>query len=181
MDQDTFLPDENQPMMRPAEGETAQSLLARREGVFWFKDVAAILGLSSAALKAEVKRIKDQGRDPWQVIGARKQWDRWIVRMKAFAPYYSERLRPKWRPLSPDWDGNRLLAERGIFRMGDVARRLPVTSSQLRHQARRRRSPEDIGIWKDADLNIYLLDMARFAPWFTAIWTNPDRDVSAQT
>ncbi len=91
--------------------------------------------------------------------------------MNLFAPYYLGHLVPAVRSIPPSWDGNLLLTKKGTFFLRDVCARIPFSPSQLRYQAQNNPSSrKEFGVWKDEELNSYLVDMGTFAPWITAIW-----------
>ena len=160
-------------LIRVDEDWTAADLL-EKEGIFFLKDVAPVLGMEPILVKRHVRLIEQKGQSPWQVMGARKIWNHWIVRMKVFAPYYRVHLTKRTRKVNPDWDGNTLLQQRGIFYLTDVCGQIPFATHQLRYQASRRRNPRgEIGVWKDADLNAFLVDMDVFGSWIKRLWTNP--------
>ena len=149
---------------------TADDLLAR-EGVFFLKDIVKILELHVPDLKKRVKSLQNSGKNPWHVLGARKIWNHWIIRMKVFAPYYRAHLKPRVRRLSGTWDANSLLSEKGIFFLTQVCRYLPFSAHQIRYQAKKRPDArQKIGVWKDDQLKTFLVDMALFAPWLKTLW-----------
>ena len=71
----------------------AEELLAQ-EGIFFLKDILNKLGLDSVKVKRRARDIEKNGRNAWEVMGVRKIWTHWVVRMKVFAPYYSDHLIP---------------------------------------------------------------------------------------
>lgn len=147
-----------------------EDLLAQ-DGLFFLKDVVKVFNLKTSTVKRKFHEIKDLGQDPYLVMGVRKVWQHWLVRMKVFAPYYRHHLDSKVQPLSPDWDANLMLKQSGIFLLGDVVERLPFTSHQLRHQANHCGDPrKEMGVWKDNNLKLFVVDMQAFAPWVRKTW-----------
>ncbi|QTD52382.1 hypothetical protein [Sulfidibacter corallicola] len=147
------------------------------DGIFFLKDIVKILGLDAAKVKRKAREIADSGGSPWERMGARKLWNHWVVRMRIFAPFYREHLVSKVKRPESEWDGNRLLHQRGLFYLTDVCKRIPFSAHQLRYQAKRRENPRrEIGVFKDRELNTYLVDMEIFAPWINHIWEGRDQD-----
>ena len=93
---------------------TPEELVAKK-GVFFLKDIIEILGLDPVKVKKHAREINRQHLNAWEVMGARKIWNHWIVRMVVFGPYYQEHLTPKADPVSREWDGNSLLNQKGLF------------------------------------------------------------------
>ena len=146
--------------------------LLDKEAVFFLKDVVKILDLDPVKVKKRAKRIEDKGKNPWVVMGARRVWTHWIVRMKVFGPYYNKYLTRKVLPVNPEWDGNMMLQQKGTFLLTDVCKRLPFTSHQIRYQAKKSRdSRRDYGMWKEKELNAFVVDMEKFAPWIKRLWS----------
>ncbi len=115
-----FEADETDALLRPAKNETAENMLGRK-GVFFLKDVVKVLPLQARAAKKQAKQLKTQGLNPWVTMGLRKIWNHWLVRMSVFAPYCQEHLAMKWRAILEEWDANRLLRAKGVFKMAEVA------------------------------------------------------------
>jgi len=170
----TYFFDDELSLEKPEPGITAERLL-RREAIFFLKDLVKPLGLDRLEIKRQVAKLEAEGKSAWETMGVRKVWDRWLVRMKVFAPYYRRHLIKDWRPIPSDWDGNRLLNERGVFKLAEVARKLPVNCEQLRHQAKVLAGARTVlGIWKDPVSGQFFVDMDIFSPWFRNLWDNHD-------
>ena len=149
---------------------SAEELLAQA-GVFFLKDVVKILKIDPAKIKKAANRIRDDGGDSYKVMGARKIFDRWVVRIEVFASYYVGNLIPKVQKVKPEWDGNLLLTQKGIYFLSDVCALLPITNVQLRYQAHRTAdSRRKFGVWRDEELKTFLVDMAIFGPWLGNYW-----------
>ncbi|MDJ0842478.1 MAG: hypothetical protein QNK37_38610, partial [Acidobacteriota bacterium] len=86
----TFAPDEME-ISRVDDAWTRADLLPR-ESLFRLRDITDLLGIDSRVIKKEVEALQAQGQDAWEVMGAKKVMGFWIIRMKAFAPYYKERF-----------------------------------------------------------------------------------------
>ena len=145
--------------------------LLGKEGIFFLKDIIKVLDLDPAKVKKKAREIREQQKDPWEVMGARKIWNHWIIRMVIFAPYYRQHLISRVRSLKKDWDGNALLRQKGIFFLTEVCRLIPFSAHQIRYQAKRNPNAKiEIGVWKDGELNAFLVDMELFAPWINRLW-----------
>ncbi len=150
---------------------TPEELFAQ-EGVFFLKDVVKILPVDPVKIKKQTRAIRAGGQDPWETMGARKVWNHWIVRMKVFAPFYQENLVSKVRVLEPEWDGNTLLRQKGLFYLTDVCKLIPFSAHQLYHQAKRNPdAKQKIGIYKDEEVQSFVVDMEPFAKWMTELWS----------
>ena len=149
---------------------STEELLAQ-EGVFFLKDFVSKIELTSAHVKKEARKIAASGRSPYQIMGARKVWNHWVVRMKVFQKYYQKHLAPAFRHVKPGWNGNQLLQQEGIFLLAEVCRLLPFNSHQLRYQAKKHdNARKALGIWKDEDLGSFVVDMEPFAKWIQVLW-----------
>ena len=145
--------------------------LLAQQGVFFLKDMIHLLRIDSSMIKKRARSLIAKGRTPWKVMGARKIWNHWIVRMKVFAPSYRKHLKPKYRPVPPRYDANQVLQIDGIFLLSEVCGKIPFSAHQLRYQARLNPQPRtECGIWKDQDLGVFLVEMETFAPWIKRIW-----------
>ena len=147
-----------------------EDLLAR-EGLFLLKDIVKVLELEPFRVKKEALRLEEQGLSAWDVMGARKVWNHWVVRMKVFGPYYRGNLMPRIRKIPTGLDGNSLLREKGLFYLSDVCRLIPFTTHQIRYQAKRNPNAKgELGVWKDEEANAFVVDMESFAPWIQQLW-----------
>jgi len=153
-------------VVKPDPKWTREDLLAQK-AVFLFKDIAPRLGIKIHFLHQFRARAIELGEDPWQLYGIRKVLERWYVRMDRFAPEYQRRL--SWQPLPQYLSGNEILDLTGIYRLADVARRLPFSLSQLRHRIKVD-GPELTGGWKDEAAGVYVVDMPRFAVFIRKTW-----------
>jgi len=151
-------------------GWSRQELLAQ-EGIFFLKDIVGKLELTSTKVKQAARAIAAAGQCPYRVMGARKVWNHWAVRMSVFRGYYLEHFAPVVRRVEADWNGNRLLQEKGLFVLADVCHRLPFNAHQLRYQAKTNPdSRRQYGIWKDPAIGAYVVDMEPFAAWIGRLW-----------
>jgi len=145
--------------------------LLREEGIFFLKDIARILELRSDRIKKTVRAMERAGKNPYRVMGVRKVWSHWMVRMSVFRKYYAEHLAPTIRRIRPEWNANRLLSETGRFLLADVCRLLPFTTHQLRYQAKTHANARiALGVWKDPDLGAFVVEMEPFAAWVKQLW-----------
>ncbi len=169
-----FQPDELK-MISIQKDWTPEDILSQ-QGIFFLKDVVKILKIEPKKVKQKVSEIRARNESPWQVLGIRKIWNHWIVRIKLFAPFYLENLVSKVRSIHENWDGNTLLEQKGIFLLVEVCTVIPFSTYQLRYQANQNpRAREEYGIWKDATLNAFLVDMELFAPWIKRLWAGEYR------
>jgi len=149
--------------------------LLSQKGVFFLKDVKNILGVDPVAIKKRAQAVEARGQSAWQVMGARKIFNHWMLRMKVFSDYYRKHFVSRVRRVDPEWDGNRLLEQKGIFLLSEVCKRIPFSLHQLRHQAKKNPlSRQEFGIWKDEDVGMYVVDMEVFAPWVRGLWGDFD-------
>lgn len=149
---------------------TPEELLAR-EGVFFLKDVVKILPIDPNKIKNKAKDLADLDVDLWKFMGVRKVWNHWVVRMKVFGPYYRGNLVSKVRQVKNHWDGNTLLKQKGIFYLSQICKLIPFSTHQLRYQAKRHPNAKtEIGIYRDEEINSFVVDMERFAPWIRRLW-----------
>ncbi len=156
-------------------GEWSEEEMLSQEGIFFLKDVAQKLQVHSSEFKKEARALEKMGKNPWEVMGIRKTWTHWQVRMKKFAPYYRAHRLPKIQTVEKHWDGNTLLSQKGRFYLTDVCERIPFSTHQIRYQVRRCRNPkEEYGVWKDDQYKAYLVDMEKFARWMKRIWVHGD-------
>ncbi len=155
--------------------------LLNQEGIFFLKDVAQKLQIHSSEFKKEARAQERLGRNPWDVMGIRKTWTHWQVRMKKFAPYYRAHRLPKIQTVEKSWDGNVLLNQKGRFYLTDVCEKIPFSTHQIRYQVRRTQNPkEEYGVWKDDQYKAYLVDMPIFSRWMKRIWIDGDFHGTAQ-
>lgn len=164
-----FDPDEMN--LVPAPRDWPVERILNNEGIFYLKDILRPLDLDVAKVKRKVRELQRQGLNPWLEMGVRKIWNHWVVRMTVFAPYYRQHLVSKVRRLEPDWDGNALLTQKGLFHLADVCKLIPFSAHQLRYQAKRHADARHtIGVFKDPELKGYLVDMAVFSEWILVVW-----------
>lgn len=149
---------------------TADELL-EQECIFFLKDVVGSLGIDAYKVKRHCREMEKNGATPWEVMGVGKTWSHWIVRMKVFAPYYRKHLMPKAQRVPKTWDGNTLLQQKGVFYLTDVCNLIPFTTHQIRYQAKKNpESKAEFGVWKDQELQLFLVDMSRFSKWVKTLW-----------
>jgi hypothetical protein len=143
------------------------TVLLAQPAMFFLKDVCPLLEITSKIVVAHVGSLSAQGQDPYAVMGVRKIWNHWYVRMLVFAPYYQAQLRTDIRMIKRGMDANTLLVQKGNFLLSQVCRCIPFSSSQLRHQARKLTTAE-CGIFKREET--YLVRMEIFGPWISRLW-----------
>jgi hypothetical protein len=141
--------------------------LLAQPALFFLKDVCYRLEITPARIVAHAKVLTAQGQDVYALMGVRKIWNHWYVRMKVFAPYYQANFKTETRMIKRGTDANTLLNQSGVYLLSQVCKCIPFTSNQLRHQARK--TPvEECGISKHEDT--YLVRMEVFGPWLTRLW-----------
>ncbi len=144
---------------------SAEDLLAQ-DCVFYLKDIAKVLDLETN----RVKKIASSQEDSYAVIGVRKIWRHWVVRMKVFRQFFGKHLQPFTQKVHPSWDANTLLSQEGRFLLSKVCRLIPYTLAQIRYRAKKcQNSREEMGCWKEASIGRYVVDMAVFRVWIKRI------------
>lgn len=143
-------------------------------GIYFLKDVIKTLRLDPIQVKKKARECQKQLLSSWQEMGVKKVWNHWVVRMRVFSRFYRSYLVPKVRRIEPDWDGNRLLKEKGLFLLAEVCKHIPFGTHQLRYRAKKNPDARaEMGVWKDPELNAFVVDMERFAPWLHGMWHGP--------
>ena len=154
---------------------TSDALL-QKEGIFFLKDVVKILEIDPSKVKKKAREIEKKGQSAWKAMGARKIWNHWIIRMTVFAPFYQKNLVPKVLSVRDEWDGNTLLRQKGVFFLTEVCTLIPFSTHQLRYQAKQNpNAKKEYGVWKDEELNAFVVDMERFAPWINMLWLGDEK------
>ena len=154
--------------------EWTEEEMLDKEGIFFLKDVAAKLKMSSAEWKKKAADLEASGKSSWEVMGIRKTWTHWIVRMKKFGEYFRENAANRIQQVEDRWDGNQLLAQKGRFYLADVCDKIPFTSHQIRYQVRRSaNAKKTYGVWKDPNSKSYVVEMETFSKWIQLIWKKP--------
>lgn len=149
--------------------------LLDQKGIFFLKDVAQKLLVHSSEFKKEARTLERKGENSWDVMGIRKTWTHWQVRMMKFSPYYRAHRLPKIQNVEKAWDGNTLLSQIGRFYLTEVCEKIPFSTHQIRYQVRRCPNPkEEYGVWKDEQYKAYLVDMEKFSAWMKRIWVHGD-------
>lgn len=155
-------------LIQPHPNWTPDELLAK-EGIFFLKDVAAQLRLDSTKIKNSALALQQEGQSPWTVMGVKKVWNNWVIRMKVFAPYYEANFKPPYQPLPSHWDMAELLRHKGCYLMSEAIKILPFNDHQLRYLVRKYPdSRKRVGVWKDPDRNIYLIEIPTFGKWMAS-------------
>ena len=149
--------------------------LESQSGIAFFKDMTEVLGIDSPMIKKHHRKLVDEHgeKETYLIMGVKKIWNHWVVRIKVFIPYYKANFASDLKEVSPKWDSNQVLVQKGTFRLSDVCQKLPFSTHQLRYQARQEKDSKEImGIWKDEELKIYLVDMETFSTWITDLWNS---------
>ena len=153
--------------------EWTQEQLLERKSIFYLKDIVDILTLDPVKVKRKANELIKKDENPWEIMGVRKMWTHWIVRMAVFAPYYRQHFRSKISQVDASWDGNTLLRQEGIFLLTAVCKLIPFSAHQLRYRAKTNpRSAEEYGIWKEPELNAFVVDMRIFSEWIRNLWSS---------
>ena len=159
--------------LRTINAEWTEEELLDKEGIFYLKDVANKLNMSSADFKKKAADLELGGQSAWEVMGIRKAWTHWIVRMKKFGHYLKNNSLPRIQEVKGEWDGNQLLSMKGQFYLSDVCEKIPFTSHQIRYQARQNENArEEFGVWKDPAYKTYIVEMEAFSKWIARVWRN---------
>ena len=149
---------------------TREELFAQ-DGIFFLKDVIKILNIDANRIIKRARTLQTEGKPPWQVMGVRKMWNHYMVRMKIFTPYFEAHFKEKWQTVDSSLDGNTLLKQKGIFPLSEVCRHIPFSLYQINYQRKKMcDSRTECGVWKDEETNRLLVDMEIFAPWIKALW-----------
>lgn len=142
-----------------------------QEGIFFLKDVVKVLGADALKIKRKAGQIADEGKDTYAVMGIRKVWNHWLVRMAVFGPYYRKHLKSRIKRVPKDMDGNTLLQQKGLYRMSEVCRVLPFNVHQIRYQAKKNpNAKQEYGVFKDPKERLFVVDMEVFAKWVAILW-----------
>jgi len=147
--------------------------LLEQGGIFFLKDIVHKLNLNSAHVikLAKALNTKENPLNSYKIMGVRKVWNHWVVRMTVFAPYYLDYLKNDIQKVNPKWDANTLLFQTGSYYLADVCKKIPFNNHQLRHQAKRlENSKDEIGIWKDTRTKRFVVDMLTFKNWIQSTW-----------
>ncbi len=145
-----------------------QAELLQKHGIFFLKDIVAHLHIDSILIKKRALTLRNMGSNPWEVMGVRKVWNHWMIRMKVFGPYFRKHIKPKYKEMEEGWDTHTLLVQKGVYLLTDVVKLVDFADHQLRYRARKSpNSRKYLGIWKDEDLNLFLVDMVTFSSWLT--------------
>ncbi len=165
--------DHNELLITNVPREWSKEELLSKECLFFLEDLQELLNINPHEVKKKLKEIRDSGESSWKVMGVKKVWAHWVVRMKVFAPFYQEHFSFLIRTVPKDWDINRLLHEKGLFPLARVEKLLPLKPNQLRYQAKKNpNSRAGMGIWKHEKENIFVVDMEIFKTWLTNFWLN---------
>ncbi len=166
---------EDEMSLRSVDPHWSGEELLSRPGIYFLKDVVKILQLDPVHVKKRARECQKKLLSSWQEMGVKKVWNHWVVRMRVFSRYYRRYLVPKVRRIEADWDGNRLLKEKGLFLLSEVCKHIPFGTHQLRYRAKKNPDAKKVmGIWKDGELNAFVVDMERFAPWLRRMWQSPE-------
>ncbi|CAM2069899.1 hypothetical protein SCOR_31270 [Sulfidibacter corallicola] len=145
--------------------------LLNQRSIFYLKDVVGLLKLDPLKVKRRAGDLLKREENPWHVMGVRKMWTHWVVRMAVFAPYYRQHFKSKIVAVDPAWNGNLLLQQRGLFLLTAVCKLIPFSPHQLRYRAKKNPDAKtEYGIWKDPDLNAFVVDMEIFSGWVRTLW-----------
>lgn len=146
--------------------------LLDQDGIFFLKDVAAKLGIPTLEFKNKARKVQDSGKNPWEIMGIRKTWTHWQVRMRVFKPFFRDWWTcPKVTEVDEAWDTNDLIAQKGFFYLNDVCRKIPFSNRQIRYQIQKCKDPKkSLGVWKDHNLKAFIVDMSVFGPCLKKLW-----------
>jgi hypothetical protein len=158
--------------IRPLRVDMEKEALLNEEGVFRLEDVAERLGIPAARIKKHADDLESHGESPWVEMGIFTLFQVWVVAMPAFKLFYKRGGIPEnIRDVEPHWDANRLLSERGRFRLIDVCEKLPFTINQMRYQIKNNRNARlEYGVWREPKERAMIVDMEIFSKWIREIW-----------
>lgn len=150
--------------------------LLNQTGIFFLKDVAIKLEISAQEFKNHARKLQKEGKSSWEIMGIRKTWTHWQVRMKVFSEFFRGWWHcPKVREVEADWDANLMLAQKGIFQLNEVCRKIPFTPRQIRYQlGKHKETQHTLGVWKDPHLKSYIVNMEVFSQWIKRVWNTGD-------
>ncbi len=142
--------------------------LLHQEGVYLLREVATRLHLE----RTKLKRRAHEDDDAWSRLGIAFRQGEWLVNMSVFRRWYLHHAAAHIRFVESGWDANQLLSRRGRFLLNEVCYKIPFTTGQIRHQARKcADSRHEMGVWKDEIVGHYVVDMALFAEWIRTVWS----------
>ena len=135
------------------------------EGIFRLNHCDEKLPLSGFKLK----RLASELASPWTQMGIAFFKNEWLVHMPTFKTWYARQVL-LIRHVPTSWDANYMLQQDGVFYLQEVCSKLPFKNSQIRHQVRRQQNLHVIGVWKEATVGFYLVEMPRFSAWVRQLW-----------
>ena len=136
-----------------------------QDGIFYLKDLVKLLSLDRNLLQQLYRNEIRSGLNPWNTLGLRLVFGQYLVNMSVFSTYYQAHLVPCWQEVNRDWDGNELLAQKGVFLLTEVCKNIPFSDRQIRYQCRKNADHREVmGVWRDSSAR-YLVDMAVFSVW----------------
>ncbi len=164
------------------QAEWSVETLLKQVGMVPLRDAIKILPIKSADVVRACHELEKAGKDAYQVMGARKLWHSWILRMVVFAPFYRAKLVPKYQAVDPSWDSETVLNQVGTFLLSEVYHLTPFSAHQLRHQCQLLKDSRQVmGVYKHPELKRYLVDMPVFRRWLKKIWTEGAPILSEQS
>jgi len=153
--------------------------LLNQQGLFFLKDVAPKLPLTSPELKQMLHELEKDGKSTWKIMGIRRRWTDWVVKMQKFKSFIKSMRYSQLRSVQEEWDANELLSKKGRFYLTDVCEKLPFSTEQLRYKVRKSENPaQEFGISKHPKNNAYVVDMEVFSTWISQFWKG---EVSGKT
>ena len=165
---EVFAPDEQK--LLPVSKDWTKEKLLNQKAVFFLKDVAEALIFDPRIIKHLATEITNEGKKPWQVVGAAQVFKHWMIRMATFSIWYRDSV--FFNTKKPQWNGGRLLEETGMFLLNDVCARMPVSIQMIRAQVRKthEKAQDKLGVWKDEKTGVYLVEMEPFSTWIREKW-----------
>lgn len=157
-------------------------VLLEQSGIFYLEEVVKTLDIDSKNLEQLIEDMLAADKDIWRLMGIRKIWGHWIVRMAVFAPFYHGVLAQKIRKIPDHWDAGILLKQSGWFFLRDVCGVLSLSVYKLHSHLRKQTHPrETVGVWKDPRLNAFIVDMSLFGPWVSSLDQSDRADTPKST
>ena len=139
--------------------------LLETDGLYIFKDICERLKIDSLDLKNNANAIRNDGSCPWEVMGCRKLFNHWYVRIKVFAPFYKKKFQSDIKHIEDGINKEQVLNLKGLFYLSEVSKILELSPWRVRYRVMKYpNSKTEMGVWKDG--HYYIIQMEIFAIWY---------------